>query len=223
MERLPLFKALGDNTRYAIYLELARAAGPRATAEVADALGLHPNTVRPHLERMREVGLLQVAMDSRGSVGRPQHRYLLAPDAPSLGLEPPAYPLLAGLLANVAAARTSAADDVAEVGRHHGRHVAAARAARPAGASRPDDGCAESVMAEMADMGFDPVDERVGASTTIAFTNCPYRELAEAFPELVCELHRGMMEGMAEAAGAVVARFSTLADREPCRVELVSR
>jgi len=215
MERLPLFKALGDDTRYAIYLELARAAAPRSTAEVADALGLHPNTVRPHLERMREVGLLEVAVDSRGTVGRPQHLYELAGGAPSLGLEPPAYPTLAGLLANVAAACAPAADEVAGVGRHHGRHAGRARAGRG--------DCVDAVMAEMADMGFDPVGERAGAVTTVAFTRCPFRALAEAFPELVCELHRGVLEGMAEAGGATVASFATLADREPCRVALVSR
>ena len=58
--RLPILKALGDNTRYAIYLELARAASPRSTQEVADVLGLHPNTVRPHLERMRKVGFVAI-------------------------------------------------------------------------------------------------------------------------------------------------------------------
>src|SRR5688572_32768357 len=78
--RLELLKALGDNTRYAIYLELARAPAPLATAQIADTLGLHPNTVRPHLDRMREVGLLEVVTDAQGAVGRPQHRYSLAPD-----------------------------------------------------------------------------------------------------------------------------------------------
>ncbi len=71
---LDLLKALGDNTRYAIYLELARSPLPLATAEVAEALDLHVNTVRPHLERMRDVGLLQVDTEARGTVGRPQHR-----------------------------------------------------------------------------------------------------------------------------------------------------
>src|SRR5205823_5641488 len=101
--RLAVLKALGDNTRYAIYLELARAQAPRSTSDIAETLGLHPNTVRPHLERMRDVGLLDVEVDNRGSVGRPQHRYSLAADAPSLGFEPPAFPLLARLLAQIAA------------------------------------------------------------------------------------------------------------------------
>ena len=96
--RLAVLKALGDNTRYAIYLELARSARPLATAEVAESLDLHPNTVRPHLERMRDVGLLTIETEARGSVGRPQHRYSLAPDAPSLGLEPATFPVLARML-----------------------------------------------------------------------------------------------------------------------------
>jgi ATP-binding protein involved in chromosome partitioning len=70
--RLDLLKALGDNTRYAIYLEIARSPVPLTTTMVSDALDLHPNTVRPHLERMRDVGLLQVETESRGDVGRPQ-------------------------------------------------------------------------------------------------------------------------------------------------------
>src|SRR3981081_1213943 len=101
MDRLPVFKALGDNTRYAIYLELARSPVPLSTADIATSLDLHANTVRPHLERMRDIGLLEVGADSRGTVGRPQHRYSLAADAPSLGLEPSLFRMLALLLARV--------------------------------------------------------------------------------------------------------------------------
>ncbi|MGI8686046.1 MAG: helix-turn-helix transcriptional regulator [Acidimicrobiales bacterium] len=221
MDRLRLFKALGDNTRYAIYLELARATTPRSTADVAEALELHPNTVRPHLERMRDVGLLDVAVDGRGSVGRPQHLYSLADDAPSLGLEPPAFPLMAGLLANVAASCGPDADAVAAVGREHGRHAGAAHAV--AGATGTAS-CVAAVRAELADLGFDPEEETDGAVTTIAFTHCPYQQLAEAFPELVCHLHRGVVEGMVEVlGGARVARFATLADRDPCHVALTTR
>jgi DNA-binding transcriptional ArsR family regulator len=141
--RLALLKTLGDNTRYAIYLELARASSPRSTAEIAETLELHPNTVRPHLERMRDVGLLVVETDSQGVVGRPQHRWSLA------------------------------ADD---------------------------------------------------SGTTVAFARCPFASYASTAPELVCNLHRGMVEGFVEVAGgAVVERFRTLVDRRPCRVELVTR
>ena len=218
MDLLQVFKALGDNTRYAIYLELARSEAARSTTEIAETLGLHPNTVRPHLERMREVGLLHVDVDNQGTVGRPQHLYSVAADAPSLGLEPASFPLLAGLLANVAAAYEPAADAVANVGRGHGRHVAMARTEQGQG------GCLQAVSAELTDMGFDPVQSGDGRTTTIAFTQCPFRSLAEAFPELVCHLHRGMIEGMVEVLeDGSVERFATLADRDPCQVDLAVR
>lgn len=214
--RLAVLKALGDNTRYAIYLELARAQSPRSTSEIADTLGLHPNTVRPHLERMREVGLLDVAIDSRGSVGRPQHRYALAPDAPSLGLEPPAFPLLARMLVSAAASAGISPDDAATAGAAQGRALAAAR--------RPDRSCVRVLNTVLAELGFDPATVDDGTAATIVFTHCPFGNVAAAHPEVVCHLHRGLIEGFVEQlGGASVERFGTLADRDPCQVELSVR
>ena len=212
--RREIFKALGDNTRYAIYEELVRAGIPRSTGEVASALNLHPNTIRPHLERMRDAGLLTVEVDSRGSVGRPQHRYAVAAEAPSLGIEPPAYPLLAGLLANVAAAEAPPADQVASVGARHGRVLAKSS---PAGT-----GCSAGLTNAMHELGFSPATSSEDSrSTSIRFTECPYRRMAEAFPDLVCQLHRGMVEGyLAEKGGSTLVEFATLEDRDPCRAEL---
>ena len=213
--RLELLKALGDNTRYAIYLELARAPMPLATAEIAESLALHPNTVRPHLERMRDVGLLEVTTDAQGAVGRPQHRYSLAPDAPSLGFEPPAFPVLARMLLRLAAGAALPAADAVEAGRDQGAVAA----------SHPDrvGTCAEALTAELSVLGFDPAELTDDTVTTIAFTRCPFRELAEANPELVCGLHRGLVEGFVDARGdAIVVDFHDLADRTPCQVEIAA-
>ncbi len=210
--RLELLKALGDNTRYAIYLELARAPMPLATAQIAETLELHPNTVRPHLDRIREVGLLEVVTDAQGTVGRPQHRYSLAADAPSLGFEPPAFPVLARMLLRLAATADLPAADAVEAGREQG---AAAARQRPAGT------CAEALTAELAALGFDPESVVDDDGATIAFTRCPFRELAEANPDLVCSLHRGLVEGFADARGdGAVLEFHDLADRTPCQVEI---
>ena len=212
--RLAVLKALGDNTRYAIYLELARSAAPLSTIEIAETLGLHANTVRPHLERMRDVGLLDVEVEARGSVGRPQHRYSLAADAPSLGLEPAAFPLLARLLVGAAAGAGVGGDDAASASRDQGRAMA----------TRSGPGtCAQALTRALDELGFDPATAGDGALVTIAFTHCPYRDLAEAHPELVCHLHRGLVEGFVEErGGADVAQFGTLVDREPCQVVLSS-
>ena len=222
--RLEVLKALGDNTRYAIYLELARSRTPRSTAEIAETLGLHPNTVRPHLERMREVGLLEVAA-VRGTVGRPQHRYGLAPDAPSLGLEPPAYPVLARMLVRAAAEAGVGPDQAAAAGGEHGRALGRqARGAEPANGRLPGRRCATALVAVLAELGFDPAAVADGDLLTVAFTHCPFQALAETHPEVVCHLHRGLIEGFVEEIGAgSVEQFGTLADRNPCQVELSFR
>jgi predicted ArsR family transcriptional regulator len=221
-----VLRVLGDNTRYAIYLELARSPRPLVTAEIAETLGLHPNTVRPHLERMREVGLLEVTTDARGEVGRPHHRYSLAADAPSLGLEPPTMPVLARMvLAMAERLRASPADAVA-VGEAEGR----ARAARYDDAPS----ALEALVADLDRLGFDPVvTEGPDAGDTadpdlvtavVAFANCPFSDLARDHPDLVCSLHRGLVAGfVAHMGDAEVAEFCPLAHRTPCQVSVASR
>ncbi len=215
--RLDVLKALGDNTRYAIYLELARSPHPRSTAEVANTLGLHVNTVRPHLERMRDVGLLAIYVDGRGGVGRPQHRYALAADAPSLGLEPPVFAFAARMLLSLAVEAGAGAEDATEIGREQGRQDA--DRARPAGAAGP--ACVGGLVQRLAELGFDPAAVPTPNGATVAFAHCPFRDLAESHPELVCGLHRGLVEGfVTRAGGGEVSDFRTLVDRDPCQVDV---
>jgi len=212
--RLDILKALGDNTRYAIYLEMARSPRPLTTADIADVLGLHVNTVRPHLERMREVGLLQLDAGARGSVGRPQHRYSLSADAPTLGLEPSSFPTLARGLLRAARQAGLEESEMADAGHVQGIEDAAHWA--------PGTPCVDALMAEQARLGFDPAVVDDETSATIAFTHCPFRDLAESHPALVCGLHRGLVGGLVEGiGGAKVAGFHPLLDRTPCQVNLV--
>jgi predicted ArsR family transcriptional regulator len=211
--RLDVLKALGDNTRYAIYLELARSPIPLTTAEIGDVLGLHVNTVRPHLERMRDVGLLQVDTLPRGEVGRPQHRYSLAADAPSLGLEPSPMPTLARALLTAAHLAGLSPEELADAGRVQGDEQ---------GAQWPEGtDPVEALVVEQARLGFDPEVVDLDDGAVMAFANCPFRALAEQHPDLVCSLHCGMVEGLVEhLGGAEVSAFHSLLDRTPCQVEL---
>jgi predicted ArsR family transcriptional regulator len=218
LPRLDVLKTLGDNTRYAIYLELARSSRPLATADVAESLGLHPNTVRPHLERMRDVGLLEVGTHVATGVGRPHHVYWLAADAPALGLEPPTFPMLARMLVRLAEAAGADGADAVEVGRAQGEADAAVHADAPS--------CLEALLDNLDALGFDPVVDGTedGETAVIAFTHCPFRDLAEAHPELVCSLHRGMVEGFVAAMGdASMDDFHPLVHRKPCQVALTAR
>ncbi len=217
--QLDLLKALGDNTRYAIYLELARSSQPLATSDISESLDLHPNTVRPHLERMREAGLLEVEVGGRGDVGRPQHRYSIAANAPSLGLEPPTMPVLARMVLAMAARLRASGDDAEAVGRSEG--VARAMPYEQAPSTL------EAVVSDLDRLGFDPVVSDVAGdpdAAVVAFGHCPFAELAEQHPELVCGLHRGLVAGfVAQMGDAEVEEFCTLTSRTPCRVTVASR
>lgn len=223
--QLDVLKALGDNTRYAIYLELARSSHPLATADIADALGLHANTVRPHLDRMRDAGLLTVAIGGRGDVGRPQHRYSVAPDAPSLGLEPPTMPVLAGMVLAMAKRLRASADDAEAVGDDEGRSRARRYASAPS--------TLEALVSDLDRLGFDPVVSDVEArgsaavddgAAVVAFANCPFADLAREHPELVCGLHRGLVAGFVSEMGDAETRdFCSLTSRTPCRVTVATR
>ena len=222
MDPLPVFKALGDDTRFAIYKELGRSSAPRSAAELAERLALHPNTVRPHLDRMREAGLVEVEPIHRGTVGRPQLRYSLAPGAPGLGLDPPAHTLLAGLLAALAEQLGGDGLDAANLGRRWGNEATGRR--------QSGRGCLAALVAELDRLGFDPVESELGGGgaevrrVRVDFLHCPFRELAEAYPELVCNLHRGIVEGVVAKSArtgqpaGMVEDFRTLVDRDPCNV-----
>ena len=214
MDQLTVLKALGDETRYAIYRELATSTAALSAGDLAERLGLHSNTVRLHLERLREAGLVDAEAVHRGTVGRPQHLYFLADDAPALGFDPPAHALLAGLLA--ALAERVGADAIDAAGTGHAWGAEAAKRTR----SR---NCLTALEGELGRLGFEPSTEAADGqhegAQRIHFLHCPFRELAEAYPELVCNLHRGLCEGVVdEVGGGSVEEFATLYDPEPCHV-----
>lgn len=225
--RLDVLKALGDNTRYAIYLEIARSSHPLTTADVATSLQLHANTVRPHLERMRDVGLLEVEVGGRGDVGRPQHRFAVAPDAPSLGLEPPTMPVIAEMALSVAKQVGADSADAEAVGRHEGARRAVPYESAPS--------TLEALVSDLDRLGFDPLvtdaapvptahpDLDDGAAV-VAFANCPFARLADEQPDLVCGLHHGIVAGfVAEMGDAEIREFCTLSARTPCQVTIATR
>ena len=218
MDPLQVHKALGDDTRFAIYRELAQATSPLSAQEIADRLDLHPNTVRPHLERMRDAEIVVVEARHRGTPGRPQHRFSLAPGAPGIGgFEPPSHTLVAGMLAAVAERVGADGIDAGAIGRSVGRESALRDRARGVGPS--DGGCLDVLVGHLDRLGFEPSTERRDDVAHVAFLRCPFRELAEAYPELICNLHRGITEGVVEASGGgMVEEFRTLYDRDHCSV-----
>ena len=214
---IELHKALADDTRYRLYRYLRLSGRPVPVRELATRLGLHPNTIRPHLRRLVEAGL--VASETRrgpSAVGRPQTVYSAVAMDNSEGRD---YRLLADILATLmtgARARTGAE----ALARDWGDYLMT-RHAPPPGARRPGPNLA-ALREALAEAGFDPRFRRRGNRVVeIALRGCPFRDLLEEHRELVCTVHRGLLEGMLEGSRPRLhlRTFEPLADRgSVCRV-----
>ncbi|MBA2386380.1 MAG: helix-turn-helix domain-containing protein [Acidimicrobiia bacterium] len=216
--QLELLKALGDNTRFAIYEHLASASRPLTTAEIAALLQLHPNTVRPHLERMRDVGLIDVSIDGRGEVGRPHHRYSIATVTPSLGFEPSGVAELADLALAMARRLGASSDDAYEVGYQRGARRAQHYGTAPS--------TLEALVDDLGRLGFQPTVEEADDHETaiVSFGRCPFQAQVDEYPDLICTLHHGIVSGLVREMGdARVIEFCDRSHRTPCRVAVGER
>src|SRR5947209_10886376 len=96
-----IHKALADDTRYRLYRYLGLSGRPVSVRELSRRLSLHPNTVRPHLRRLEEAGLVTREI-RKGSgtqaVGRPQTMYQAVEVPTGEGRD---YRLLAEMLAGL--------------------------------------------------------------------------------------------------------------------------
>jgi predicted ArsR family transcriptional regulator len=102
-----------------------------------------------------------------------------------------------------------------EAGRRWGHHLVE----RPAPDERVTEGGAASRLCNLlAERGFSPqLDGRV-----ITMRSCPFRELAQRYPRVVCALHRGLLNGALEELGAPidVSSLTPWVTPETCEAEL---
>ena len=195
-------RALADASRAEIVEQLTSSGGLDAQ-ELAHRLGLHPNTVRWHLGVLEDAGLVSSAPVRRGRRGRPRVVYELAPGAPSGRDE---YRLLATILSELVGS-----EEAEQAGRTWGAHLSPPTAGDPV----------EAVTALLSEQGFAP--EREGEE--IRMRRCPFYELALQHPQVVCRLHKGIVDGALEQLGSPlrVAELEVLAEPDLCRASLASR
>jgi predicted ArsR family transcriptional regulator len=74
----------------------------------------------------------------------------------------------------------------------------------------------------MARAGFDPRFRRGPSGVEVSMRDCPFRSLTESYRDLVCTLHRGLVEGMLAGLKprAALREFKPFAERGVCRVRL---
>lgn len=206
-------RALGDPTRYAIFRAVAESRTPVRVAQLAESFGLNHNAVRQHLAKLCDAGLVDEEIGAERRPGRPPLQYRLVPQvAGAWGTAGP-YEDLALMLLEVAGSGRSPD----EVGRDIGRRVVEGLA--------PADDPLQHVEQEMSRRGFEPQVVQRGRRLDLVLGRCAFAKAAAADP-LVCELHRGLAEGMLDGleADLGVRRFVVAQpERGGCRIELAAR
>lgn len=215
---IEVHKALADDTRYKLYRYLRLSGRPVPVRELATRVSLHPNTLRPHLRRLEEAGLVASEARKQTGVGRPQTLYV-AVDLE--GREGRDYRLLADVLTGLLSTAPQRARAQA-LAREWGAYLIGRAAPRPGARRSP--GADLAVLQEAMDAaGFTPRFRRRGAKAVdIALRDCPFRELLDEHRELVCAVHLGLLEGMLGAARPPIhiLSFDPLADRgSVCRLQ----
>lgn len=204
--------------RAAVLDAVDRAEGPIALATLSESTGLHPNTLRDHLETLVARRLVRRFRAAPSGRGRPAWLYEPTPDLSGEGSE------YAGLAATLAAhihrTSTDPRQDAVTAGRVWGRDLAR-KAGPPAGQNQA--AARRKVTELLDDVGFCP---ETDTRTTVArLTRCPLLETAKEYPDVVCGVHLGIVQGALEEYGADRERTALHPFSEPgaCRLELLTK
>ena len=194
---IEVHKALADDTRYRLHRYLRLAGRPVSVRDLSARLSLHPNTLRPHLRRLEDAGLV-ASETQRGaaSVGRPQTMYTAVDREEREGRD---YRLLADILSAVLT-NTRQRDRAEALARDWGAYLVGRSVPKP-GARRPAGPNLAVLQEALADAGFQPRFRRRGTDAVdIALRDCPFRDLLDEHRDLVCAVHRGLLDGMLSAS-----------------------
>ncbi len=205
--------ALSQPTRARLFALLSDLRRPARTAELAERLGLHPNGVRAHLERLAAAGLIERAR-MRQPRGRPPDAWTIAAGAQPGGQPPHAYRDLGRWLARVLQATRVGRRGIEETGRAIGRELA------------PTDrrGDPDALRTALTALGFQPtITRRERGRISVSLGNCPYREAVRENQAAICALHKGITRGLVDVLepGTRLEAFEPQdPDRAGCLIEL---
>jgi len=213
---------------------------------LADRLGQHPNTVREHLDALVAAGRVERQRSEPVGRGRPAWLYRAAgpvsaadPDAlggETIGGAGQEYAALAVALIDQVASTSPDPGDVArQAGERWGHALLAQRAASraatqvdagPGGAGRTDpahgsadvDDPAAAVVDLLDELRFEP--QPVGG--VVRLTTCPLLDAARRNPDVVCQVHLGIVRGVLGELGADPDAADLVPFAEPgaCRLTL---
>ncbi|MEH1164314.1 helix-turn-helix domain-containing protein [Micromonospora sp. CPCC 205539] len=185
------YSALAVPSRRQLLDGIRTADHPLTVKELVTRTGMHPNTVRFHLEVLIEAGFVSGEPGRRHGRGRPQTIYRsVTPPVPASG-----YQFLSQVLA--AQLDQSRAGGLAEEAgrswlRPEGTPASPAPVADPVGAATT------RALALFTELGFEPVGTSDSASGLIDLHACPFLDVAREHPDVVCGMHRGLLRELVD-------------------------
>lgn len=191
---------------------------PTTLAALTSATGLHPNTLREHLDALVKLGLVRRHRAEPQGRGRPAWLYDCADDE-GAG-EPSEYAGLAAALASAISRNSdSPREDAIVAGTEWGHQLARGFGAPPTGREKQ---ARRQVVELLEEIGFAPDPD--ARNSVVRLTRCPLLEAAHQYPEIVCGVHLGIVRGAVEEYGADPTGTDLLPFSEPgaCRLDLVA-
>jgi len=210
-DRLAALAALAEPLRRNLYLRVAGARDAVSRDEAAAALGVSRSVAAFHLDKLAELGLLDVEYrrpPGRGGpgAGRPAKLYRRSHGEVAFTVPERHYDLAASILASAVADAQEQDVPLEQALQAASRRCGRGLAAPPTGAAEPRSEV--QVLGRVAEVlsahGYEPCREE----DRITLENCPFHALAEQHRALVCGMNLGVIEGILEGAGATEVEAS---------------
>lgn len=192
--------ALASRTRRDVLELIAASVEPLGAAEIAEQIDLHITTVRFHLDQLEGAHLIHRDVEREGRRGRPRVVYRATPTVHQSTVHRQLIEVLAGALAE---------DE--DGGRARSLHAGEGWAtALGAGTnSNATDEIARPLLDVLGALGFEPefetttgdVAEHTQDERVVQLLACPFREAALDHPNVVCSVHRGLIQGTLQRMG----------------------
>jgi predicted ArsR family transcriptional regulator len=180
---------------------------------IADALGVHANTVRFHLDSLVADGQVEQVEHGRKGPGRPPLMFAAVRQMDRGGTRH--YRVLAEILAAALASERNPRAKAVAAGRAWGRQVDPHSPPKRVASA---DEAIDRLVEMLDDLGFAPERRTAKGKQQVGLRHCPFLELAETRGSVVCPIHLGLMQGALEtwAAPVSVERLDAFVEPDLC-------
>jgi len=208
-------RPVGESTgrrRREVLRSLRSSPAPMSIIAIAEQLGVHPNTVRFHLDNLLAENQVEQVEHGRKGPGRPPLMYQAVRQMDRGGTRH--YRMLAELLTAALAAERNPRAKAIAAGREWGRKLDPSTESRPASAEEAVD----RLVGVLDGLGFAPERRTSDGNQQVGLRHCPFLELAETGGSVVCLIHLGLMRGALEtwAAPVSVDRLDPFVEPDLC-------